>query len=204
MRTAVCKRRGPIALIKKGSKQVVGVANVTDSIGPLTLQHLHGDINKHSVPASIFEKSDYNWLHAWQLSNISRLADPINYKHKNGAVIWVALNPEAQNALSGIQIDVIPKKILPNEEYVMSVKDGLISENIPNKPAFVLNDNSLAVPIARDRSISSPASCCRKGYYTVGEKGDEQKFSEFSSALAYLQKMPTAKCVGPISKVIGA
>jgi len=48
------------------------------------------------------------------------------------------------------------------------------------------------VPQARDGSVFSPALRGRSGF-TVGSKGDEQKFADFAQALAYL-KAQTSAC----------
>ncbi|EPJ56202.1 MAG: hypothetical protein OFPI_00930 [Osedax symbiont Rs2] len=201
MRTTICKRRGPIALIKKGSKQVVGVAIVTGSVGPLSLEQLHSDISKHCVPSHIFEKSNYNWLHAWQLSAIQKLAVPVNYVHKNGAVIWVELNSEARNSLSKIHSSEAEIAVLTSDEKLVEQVNNpkpVSFSNNPN-PNLDYDPNTNTFPVARDGSIFSPTTCSRNGNYTVGEKGDEKKFPDFSVALEYLRKMPTAKWRRPNS-----
>jgi len=201
MRSTLCKRRGPIALIKKGSKQIVGVANVTGSMGPLTLEQLHSSFDKHCVPSHIFEKSDYNWLHAWQLTDIQRLAVPVNYEHKNGAVVWVELNPEARNALSKIHLSATESDVMTSDNNLAEKVNASISLSFSNNPNPNPNPNpnTIAIPKASDGSVFCPATCSRNGNYTVGEKGDEKKFTDFSLALDYLRKMSTAKWRRPNS-----
>ena len=53
-----------------------------------------------------------------------------------------------------------------------------------------------SVPVAKDGSRFDE-SCCRRGKYTVGEKGSEKSFISYSKALKYLRTMPVAKWLGP-------
>jgi len=189
MRSTLCRRRGPIALIKKGSKQVVGVANIRGSIGPLSLEKLHSSFDKHCVPSRIFEKSDYKWFHAWQLSDIQELTVPVDYKHKSGAVIWVELNPEARNSLSESHLSETEIDDMTNDVILAEKANTPTSVSVLNDP----DSNIITIPKAKDGSIFCPTTCKRSGGYTVGEKGDEKHFLDFGLALDYLRQMPKAK-----------
>jgi hypothetical protein len=171
LRSSLCSKRGSIALIRKGSKAVVGLAQITGSDGPFSKPELISHFDKHCVPAELILKEDYNWLHAWKLEQVITLDVPIPYIHKNGAVIWVELDDTVQQLLQDY-----PKKL-------------------PVLPTQVAQEKieSLLVPIARDGTIFSPALCSRNGIYTVGNKGEEERFSSFSDALDYLRKMPIAR-----------
>jgi len=97
MRSKATQIRGPIALIKQGSGQIVGVASLIDVKGPLSQQERIHTIDKHQIPldqlkSGITEK----WNFAWVLGNAQSLISPIAYKHPNGAVIWVNLDQETQ------------------------------------------------------------------------------------------------------------
>lgn len=48
------------------------------------------------------------------------------------------------------------------------------------------------VPVAADGTHFGPHLRCG-GYYTVGDKMAEKKFTDFSDALAYLKKQPKAR-----------
>ena len=100
MRSTRTKRRGPIALIKKGSKTVVGVCELTDVHGPFDSPDLEKYRDKHRVPKSIYEAPDYKWRYAWELSNVRRLTSPLTYQHRSGSVIWVALDDNARRVLN--------------------------------------------------------------------------------------------------------
>jgi hypothetical protein len=103
MRSKATRIRGPIALIKQGSGQIVGVASLIDVKGPLSQQERIYTIDKHQIPldqlkSGITEK----WNFAWVLGNAQLLKSPIAYKHPNGAVIWVNLDRETQEKFKTI------------------------------------------------------------------------------------------------------
>lgn len=87
------KTRGRIALIRKGSGQVVGTARLTDAVGPLTRRDLQANLRKHCVPRSGLPVllRRYPRPHAWVLEDARRLRRPVSYEHPRGAVIWVTL-----------------------------------------------------------------------------------------------------------------
>jgi hypothetical protein len=96
IRSRATKMRGQIALIKGGSGQIVGVANVVDSVGPMTFDQLKRHGAKHCAPAK--ELGDFlrkykNQGIAWVLGDVVRLPELIAYRHPSGAVIWVTLHP---------------------------------------------------------------------------------------------------------------
>lgn len=178
LRSSSCSRTGPIALIRKGSKTIVGLAQITGSEGPFTKPELIRHFADHCVPADRISQDDYKWLHAWKLEQVLSLDVAIPYVHKNGAVIWVELDENAQTLIqqqSGSQPSETP------------VSDGSQASEETDDEI-----NRLLVPIARDGTVFSPEFCSRNGTYTVGNKGEEQRFSSFSDALDYLRKMPTA------------
>lgn len=95
MRTTAVTKRGKIALIAKGTKTIVGVSTLTDSIGPLDDQEIVVNEAKHLVPLSRIGK----WRHAWVLANTVRLRYPVPYSHPSGAVKWVNLDDLTVSAI---------------------------------------------------------------------------------------------------------
>ena len=83
--------RGEIALIKSGSGTIVGKCNVLDVIGPITIDDLECNIDKHCVPLENIENvfGGYKKIFAWVLGNVTILSTPINYDHPQGAIVWV-------------------------------------------------------------------------------------------------------------------
>jgi hypothetical protein len=96
MRTTGCNVRGTVGLIRKGSGQVVGIADLVDCKAPITTRAEYANTERfRRVPACAQDKAfEGNWRTPWVMANPKRLAKPVSYKHKSGAVIWVNLEPE--------------------------------------------------------------------------------------------------------------
>jgi hypothetical protein len=95
MRKTTCRIRGRIALIRKGSGQVVGTAEVVDTLPPIeTLDAYAAAESRHRIPphrqSAAFTDG---WRHPWILSQARELSTPVPYSHPRGAVIWVKLDP---------------------------------------------------------------------------------------------------------------
>jgi ASCH domain-containing protein len=203
MRSTGVKRRGPIALIQKGTGCVVGVANLVDVKGPFTNDELQNHEHIHHVPPAMYRAPDYKWRIAWVLADVTTLQEPVPYKHKNGAVTWVELDQGARDQIS-LQLDR-PTSELDLAEARPSVGEKAVhaSKIIDHSPASLkgtsfddeYGEPSIIgqVPIARNGTVFCPQACLRGGNYTVGEKGDEKQFPDYQAALSYLQKMSVAK-----------
>jgi hypothetical protein len=85
--------RGRIALIRKGSKTVIGVADLVRTLPKLSPSQLKASVGNHRVPESEIGK-DFKHSTAWVLQRARPLREPIPYRHPAGAVIWVNLDPE--------------------------------------------------------------------------------------------------------------
>lgn len=101
MRKTACHHRGPIALIRKGSGQVVGTAEIVDSLPSIEDASDYARAEPwHRIPPN--RQTDAfsdGWRTPWVLRNARPLADPIAYKHPNGAVIWVNLDDDVRKAV---------------------------------------------------------------------------------------------------------
>lgn len=93
MRRTACKHRGPIALIRKGSGQVVGTAMVTGCRPALAdaAAYAAGEPFHRVPPARQPQAFAGGWRTPWVLSEARPLARPVPYAHPAGAVIWVNL-----------------------------------------------------------------------------------------------------------------
>jgi len=83
--------RGVIGLIESGSGLVVGHATLADVVGPLSLAELKASarhLGCRSNEISLY----YAKTFAWVLTDAKRLARPVEYRHPQGAVIWVKLS----------------------------------------------------------------------------------------------------------------
>lgn len=82
--------RGRIGLIRSGSGEIVGTADLGDCEGPLDLAALHRHRRRHQIPVAdldgVLER--YNRPHAWVLEDARPLRRPVHYDHPPGAVIW--------------------------------------------------------------------------------------------------------------------
>lgn len=94
MRKTACKIRGRIGLIRKGSGQVVGVAEVTDSRPPIPDLAAYAKAEPfHRIPPPRQKKAfEDGWRTPWVLANARPLSRPVPYTHPSGAVVWVNLD----------------------------------------------------------------------------------------------------------------
>lgn len=101
LRSTATKMRGQVALIRKGSGQVVGIVEIADSVGPLTEAQMLDNTTSHLVTADRIKSGEVaKYKHAWVLKNPKPLAKPVAYDHPNGAVIWVNLQPDVVARIS--------------------------------------------------------------------------------------------------------
>ncbi|TNC82792.1 MAG: hypothetical protein C9356_02680 [Oleiphilus sp.] len=91
MRTTPCRMRESIGLIRKGSGQIVGVANIVGSSGPHGNLSLERNYSRHRVGADLYKNSNYNWRYAWELDHVIAFESPVTYDHQSGQVKWVKL-----------------------------------------------------------------------------------------------------------------
>ncbi|EJG2035861.1 hypothetical protein [Vibrio parahaemolyticus] len=66
---------------------IVGLANLTDSLGPLSKDKLIAAYDKHKVDYAAMPEL-LKWCNPWVLENAHRI-EPVPYQHKSGAVTWV-------------------------------------------------------------------------------------------------------------------
>ncbi len=97
MRSTNSRRRGLIGLISAGSGRVTGVAHLTETRGPFTIDELTDQFEHHRVPKTEFPLP-LKWKVAWVLSGAVALSRPVQYKH-SGPVTWVRLQPEVEAAI---------------------------------------------------------------------------------------------------------
>jgi hypothetical protein len=98
MRSRDTKIRGRIAIIRKGSKAVVGVADLVGTVLKLSRSDLRANVAKHQVRASgAGENSKYDT--GWVLERARPLPQPVPYRHPAGAVIWVNLDPNVRTTI---------------------------------------------------------------------------------------------------------
>lgn len=100
MRGRATRMRGRIALIRSGSGLVVGTARLTGCGEPLTPAGMMANAHRHCIPAGgMAAASAAGWTVPWFLDEVFALPAPIPYRHPQGAVGWVKLEPEVVAAL---------------------------------------------------------------------------------------------------------
>jgi hypothetical protein len=100
MRTQNTNKRGPIALAKKGSGHIYGIADIVDSRGPMTTNELATTTNLHGItPARLADPQVAKYRYAWVLSNVRRLPQPVPYSHTKGAQSFVRLDRDTTVAI---------------------------------------------------------------------------------------------------------
>lgn len=94
------RQLGMIALIKKGSGKIYGVAEIVESIGPMSFNEFCDSAHEHAIaPEMLREIFEKGWNHGWRLRNVVTIKSPVSYIHRRGAVIKVKLDPAAIDAL---------------------------------------------------------------------------------------------------------
>ena len=92
MRSRNTHMRGRIGLIRKGSKTVIGIADLVDTLPKLPKSELRASFAKHRVPEHEIDQN-FKWSTAWVLQRARSLQQPVPYHHPAGAVIWMNLDP---------------------------------------------------------------------------------------------------------------
>lgn len=96
MRSRPTSIRGQIALIKKGSGTITGVATIAGCGEPLPLEAMIRSFEKHRIPGHMIRNGQLaKWNCPWILSSVQKIERPVPYRHKSGAVTWVNLDPQS-------------------------------------------------------------------------------------------------------------
>lgn len=132
LRTKPTSIRGRIALIRQGSGEIAGVANLVDVLPSLRPEDLADSIPFHGVPASRHQEvAANNWLTPWVLVDARRLTAPVPYTHPSGAVTWVDLEASTSSALErGLSIAPQPRVMSQPLPLTSSRATGRTSSSI--------------------------------------------------------------------------
>ena len=91
--------RGPIAIAAGGTGTIVGVCNVVGVRGPLSVDDYAQSWKLRGEDRPGSRLLPYARTYAWVLSDLQALRSRVPYRHPSGAVIWVKLPPDVQEAL---------------------------------------------------------------------------------------------------------
>jgi hypothetical protein len=93
IRGTATAKRGWIALIRGGSKTIVGACRLVDVVGPLTHERWLETVEEHQTPEDELRQGlPYPRTFAWVLADVFAFSTPIPYCHPSGAVIWVSFS----------------------------------------------------------------------------------------------------------------
>lgn len=195
MRSRHTTMRGRIALIRKGAGQVVGVADLVDSFGPLDAIAWRAHQPRHRIPLEQ-QQATANWDIAWVLESVRPLIRPVPYDHPNGAVVWVNLTEEVVQ-----QLQVQHGPVITQSSKQISLPKR--KTQVPQAPASQPDDAALSlidiVPVARDGSWFSPR-LHRSAGFTIGAKGEEFVVATYPEALKQLRDMAVPRWRRPNSR----
>lgn len=101
LRTNKFKKTGYIGLIAKGSKAVCGIAKINTYHGPMSKEALKANKTKHGFLVKEINTADFKKNVAIELTEVHAFAEPIEYVHKPGAVMWVKVGeqPDVMKAI---------------------------------------------------------------------------------------------------------
>jgi len=100
MRSNHINIRGRIGLIRKGSGQIWGVADLVASGRPLTQDEMVSSIDKHCIPEDKIGGGKFaKWNRPWVLEDVRALHRPVSYTHRSGAVTWAILEPKVSEMI---------------------------------------------------------------------------------------------------------
>jgi len=108
MRSCATTKRGAVALVRKGSGQIVAIARIAACLAPLSATGMAGTFDRHCIPQAMVEGDGYKWFTPWVLADVQVLDRPVPYRHPSGAVTWVDLAPEVQAQLKNATAGLVP------------------------------------------------------------------------------------------------
>lgn len=108
MRSRATTKRGPVALVCKGSGQIVAIARIADCLEPVSATGMADTFDRHRIPQAMVEGDGYKWFTPWVLADVQVFDRPVPYRHPPGAVTWVNLAPEVQAQLKNVTAGLVP------------------------------------------------------------------------------------------------
>jgi hypothetical protein len=172
MRKRGCNIRGPIALIRKGSGQVVGVAQVVDSRPPIATKADFAAAERyHRIPpvrqAQAFTDG---WATPWVLADAKTLARPVHYSHPSGAVIWVNLAPDVEHRIDAAMTsakEAPPLQKLPRVpvRHAVASSPAVVARVAPKRTKGPSPDAAPVPSSAGERVVTVSGGNLRNGHF---------------------------------------
>jgi hypothetical protein len=143
MRSQATSFRSLFGLIRKGTGAVWGVARLVDCGTPLSPEQMIANHDKHQIPDSMIRSGEVaKWNTPWMLSDVWRLATPVPYTHRSGAVTWVEFDPEVSAAIDRAVW-------LPADPASAGVPPRRSEESIVPKPVVPRGSEPTVRPVAQ-------------------------------------------------------
>ena len=109
MRSSGASHRGWFGLIRKGTGAIYGIARLEDVGAPLSPEQMVAAHRHHRIPEAMIRSGEVaKWNVPWKLAEVRRLARPVAYAHKSGAVTWVELDSAAMSGIAAQVGDLGP------------------------------------------------------------------------------------------------
>jgi len=100
MRSDGNAKLGCIALIEKGGKRILGVAEICEVRGPLSEKAMRETVAMHGIePERLLDPAVAKLRYAWVLANVRRLTSPVPFRPRSGPVRFVTLNEQEVGAI---------------------------------------------------------------------------------------------------------
>jgi hypothetical protein len=132
MRARASRHRGLMALVRKGTGLVVGIAELADCLPPLSPEDYRSAEKFHRVPPADQPEAAKRWPTPWVLRNVVPLANPVPYSHKFGAQSEILLSEDEaaavrrqaglQTGSNGLAAEVAPHASTEALERPVSVR----------------------------------------------------------------------------------
>lgn len=101
MRSNAVSHRGWFGLIRKRTGAVYGVARLVETGAPLSPDEMVATFERHRIPEHMIRSGEVaKWNTPWILADVQRLAAPVRYRHRSGAVTWVELDEDVSDAIA--------------------------------------------------------------------------------------------------------
>ncbi len=105
-----------------------GIARLVDVGELLSDDELHSSIDRHCIPKEMILSGEIGkWTIPWKLAEVRELAEPIPYRHPNGAITLFSFDPEVNAAIRN-QIEGGAPATRPDTGSPASVRQSIIQQ----------------------------------------------------------------------------
>jgi hypothetical protein len=164
MRPRSTRHRGAIALVRKGSGTVVGVADLVDCLSPLSVDEYRASEAFHRIPPEQQPVAARRWPRPWILRNVCQLSIPVPYRHKFGAQSEIILSAEEAAAVKREEmrtagnddpISLPSRAVIPTRPFniVPAKKQSPMQKSKKKRVLGRIEGNSAIIPITNGNIV---------------------------------------------------